>query len=163
MAQHHGIPTRLIDWTYNPLTAAFFAAEDTVRLQAKGQPISKNMVIYALHEKMATTKHLTLVHHPNSMDTYIRAQEGVFTLDGDAETAYLGTGSWPDYEQSLNRLTSLFGSGLMPRKIIVPVSEARELLRLLSIEGITRDGLMPTLDNVAASIRFEWMLKYTGN
>ena len=36
LAQHYGIPTRLLDWTWKPLVAAYFAALEPARRELDG-------------------------------------------------------------------------------------------------------------------------------
>ena len=144
LAQHHGIPTRLLDWTTMPFAAAFFAADEIVQRQ---EPGNYDMAVWALDCSRLEDSYFEVVTQRRAKISYLHAQGGLFLCDASSNYHFVQNREWRSIEEAVEQeLTE--ANTLILRKITLPADQADELLYLLDIENITRAHLMPSYDSI---------------
>ncbi|RRO08020.1 MULTISPECIES: FRG domain-containing protein [Pectobacterium] len=178
LMQHHGMPTRLLDWTENPLIALFFALS-TSPTDEHGNycedaavwllsPSKWNCAVFknqSYNGGALSTSDL-FVNNGYSLETEIR-------LLNEYPVAILGIhnsprivaqrGSFCLFGKSLNSMDDIFKDPMFPpdclQKIIIPYDLIDSILKNLIWMGITDAVIYPDLDGLSKETKRQFGYK----
>jgi hypothetical protein len=164
LARHHGLPTRLLDWTSNPLVALYFAASHESEELARSardsgeRKVEVDGTVWAIARREDAREELDVfVETPSPLDVAgirivfpvnpsprLTAQSGVFTLHGDpwSDLVRCAGKAYRDEELDLERLT----------RWTVPSRSKAAIILDLERVAINSRMLFPDLDGLARGL-----------
>jgi hypothetical protein len=141
VARHYGMATRLLDWSFNPLAALWFAVERV--------PGGADGVIWILessaYDDLATDDPFALrrvmIVRPRHIVGRIVSQLGLFTIHPLVDDQFVTLDEIPDHRPTLKKLT-------IGRESYV------EIRRVLDRCGVNASSIYPGLDGLCAQLQW---------